>query len=81
MSPAKEFPIHIDRKMYKVDAASMTGPELRRVPEPDISDTFDVFVEVPGGEDALVEGKPIDLKPGMHFFSAPKVISPGNGSR
>jgi hypothetical protein len=80
MKPPNEMPIHIDRKVYKVYDTSMTGSQLRLLPEPDISEAFDLFVEVPGGEDLLVEESPVELKPGMHFFSAPKVISPGVGS-
>jgi hypothetical protein len=73
------FPIIIDRKEYPVDQATMTGAELRQVPTPAIADEYDLYEEVPGDEDKLIEnGDTVDLKPGMHFHSVEKHITPGS---
>lgn len=76
--PDKQVVIHIDRKQYKVPEGEMTGAELRALPEPDIGPEFDLWLEVPGGEDERVEdNESVKLKNGMHFFTAPSVINPG----
>jgi hypothetical protein len=73
------FPIIIDRKEYKVDRATMTGAELRQVPTPAIGNAYDLYQEVPGDEDKLIEdGDTVELKPGMHFHSVEKHITPGS---
>jgi hypothetical protein len=74
-----EIVIHIDRKMHKVDQATMTGVELRRLSDPSIGADYDLFLEVPGGEDKLVgDEEMIELKDGMHFFSVQRHITPGS---
>jgi Multiubiquitin len=76
--PEKEIPIHIDKTQYKVPAGSMTGSELRALPDPDLSSDYDLFEVVPGGDDRLIaDGDAVELKAGMHFFSAPRNITPG----
>lgn len=73
-----EFPIHIDKKQYKVTSEEMTGAQLRALPEPDLTADYDLFRVVPGGEDILVtDDQIVDLKAGAHFFSAPRNITPG----
>ena len=73
-----DFPIFIDKKQYKVDARSMTGAELRAVPQPPIGQDRDLYRIVPGGEDQRVEdNERIELKPGMRFISVPSQITPG----
>jgi len=70
--------IHIDRKRYEAPKPVMTGTELRALADPDIGSDRDLWREVPGGEDVLVaDGDPVDLKNGMHFYSAPATINPG----
>lgn len=75
-----EIPIHIEQTMYKATKALMTGAELRLLAEPHIAANRDLFRTVPGpDDDQLVEdGTAIELKPGMHFYSAPKTINPGS---
>lgn len=34
-----EFPIHIDKKQYKVSSETVTGAQLRALPEPDLAGT------------------------------------------
>lgn len=76
--PDKQIVIHIDRKQFKVDSESMTGTELRALPEPDIGPEFDLWLEVPACEDDRVDGdEQLPLKNGMHFFTAPSTINPG----
>jgi hypothetical protein len=73
-----DFPIFIDKKQYKVDATSMTGAELRAVPQPSIGQDRDLYRIVPGGDDHRVEdNERIELKPGMRFISVPRQITPG----
>lgn len=71
--------IHIDGKQYKISAGFLTGAQLRQVPEPDITDAHDLYLEGHGkDEDELIDGsKSVQLKAGMHFFTAPSTINPG----
>lgn len=77
--PPKTITIHIDRKPYKVAAEQLTGAEIRAIPDPDIGPEFDLWLEVPGGEDEKIgNGQVVRLKDGMHFFSAHTHINPGS---
>jgi hypothetical protein len=71
--------IHIDKDMFQVDQKVMTGTELRALPTPPIGPDRDLFEVVPGPADDLLIGdeQPVDLKDGMHFFTAPSTINPG----
>ena len=75
----REIPINIDHKPYKAPHTPMTGSELRVLADPDIDGEHDLFQVVPGpADDVLVnDADAVDLKPGMHFYSAPKTINPG----
>lgn len=76
--PEKQIVIHIDRKQFKVGEEALTGSELRALPDPDVGPEFDLWLEVPGGEDERIENeKTVKLRNGMHFFTAPSVINPG----
>ena len=78
MTNPKTIPIHIDKQQYKVAEGEMTGAEIRKIPPVPIAEKYDLFLEVPGDEDEPIENdRKLDLRPGMHFFSAPKVVSPG----
>jgi hypothetical protein len=71
-------PIHIDRKTYFVHEPTISGAELRRLPETLIGDDYDLFLEVPGGQDNLIEDdETVEVEPGLHFFSVQKTINPG----
>jgi hypothetical protein len=75
---SKKIVIHIDRTKFEVEDKEMTGTELRALPEPDIGAEFDLWLEVPGGEDDRVDpDEPVRLKNGTHFFTAPSTINPG----
>jgi hypothetical protein len=76
--PDKKIAIFIDRKEFKVDDKKTTGAELRTLPEPDIGPEFDLWLEVPRGEDDRIDGdEKVRLKDGMRFFTAPSTINPG----
>jgi len=73
-----DFLIHIDKAEYRVDGPTITGAKLRAVPPTPIGPEFDLYEEVPGGEDVLIrEDMVVHLRSGMHFFTAPANINPG----
>jgi Multiubiquitin len=74
-----KFTIKIDKETFHVEATAMTGQELRELPSPPIGPDRDLFLVVPGpAEDILVgSDQSIELKDGMHFFTAPSTINPG----
>jgi hypothetical protein len=75
----KQIRIKIDRKPYSVEREKLTGTEIRTLPDPDIGTEFDLWLEVPGGEDRRIEAaEEVRLKNGMHFFTAPSHINPGS---
>lgn len=79
MTQDTHIPIQIDHKPYKASKALMTGAELRVLADPAIGSERDFFQEVPGpGDDIKIANETVvELKPGMHFYSAPATIDPG----
>lgn len=82
MSPKdddKHIPITIDKKPYKATKDEMTGAEIRALPDPDVATERDLWLEMHGNQDDIPVGLStvIDLKPGMHFYTAPSTINPG----
>lgn len=76
--PGEKFVIVIDGKQYRASAWRMTGAQLRRLAEPNIGPEYDLWQEIPGGEDNLVEDKErISLCKGMGFYSSSCEINPG----
>lgn len=74
----KTITIHVDKKEYKVEGASLTGAALRALPASAIGAEYDLLLEVPSGEDrTIADDESVELKNGMHFFSAPRNITPG----
>ena len=72
------FPIHIDRDMFMVEQEAMTGAQLRALPTPPIGGDRDLYQRVHDGDDIPVSDDMIvQLKPGMHFVTAPHV-NPGS---
>lgn len=71
--------IKIDKDSFEVEATSLTGSELRHLPSPPIGPDRDLYLEVPGpSEDPLIkDDESVELKDGMHFFTAPSTINPG----
>ena len=76
--PNEKLNIVIDNKKYRAPAPVLTGDELRKLADPDIGAGFDLWQEIPGGEDNLVEAhERIKLRDGMSFYSANSTINPG----
>ena len=71
--------IHIDGHQVFAPKELMTGNELRNLITPPIGPERDLYLEVHGqGQDHLVgDNEEVSLKHGMHFYSAPKTINPG----
>lgn len=76
--PEHAFPIHIDNATFRVASPTLTGSELRELPTPAIGPEFDLWEDVPGGNDRLIGPEDVvQLRNGMHFFTAPAQINPG----
>lgn len=74
----KKFVIKIDRAEYKVSQETLTGAELRQLPNPDIGPDRDLFEVVPGGSDIKIEASAqVTMRHGLRFFTAPAQINPG----
>lgn len=75
----RPIPISIDKEHFKVPKTPMTGAELRTLPKPDVPADRDLWLEVHGSADDILvtPDQSIDLKPGMHFYTAPSTINPG----
>jgi hypothetical protein len=70
--------IHIDHDKFEVEESSLTGADLRALPDPTITSDYDLFLENPDGQDELIgDDQIVELKNGMHFFSVQKTINPG----
>lgn len=79
----KTHTIKIDRETFKLEQESLTGQQLRRLPEPDVGDDLDLFLEGRGQDrDTLVgDGEAISIKSGLRFFTAASTINPGASRR
>lgn len=78
LRPDEKLTIVIDGKKYRAPARVMNGAQLRRLAEPNIGPEYDLWQEVPGGEDNLVGDKErIKLRDGMGFYSSSREINPG----
>lgn len=73
-----EVTIHIDKAQFKLDAGSLTGAQIRALPTPSIGPEFDLWEDIPGGNDRLIgNDEVVVLHNGQHFFTAPATITPG----
>jgi hypothetical protein len=78
LHPGEKLTIVIDSKQYRAPTRKMTGAQLRRLAEPNIGAEYDLWQEVPGGDDNLVDDKErITLRDGMGFYSSSRDINPG----
>lgn len=79
--PEVEHPvIFIDDKEYRAPERVMTGAQLRQLAAPPIGPDRDLWLEEHHGEDRLIgDNEPVELRPGVRFFSTPKHITPGAG--
>ena len=74
------IPIFIDDTKYSAPKSEMTGSELRALPNPPVGDDRDLWLEIPGPrDDELIEPtKVYEIKPGSHYYTAPRTINPGS---
>ncbi len=76
--PDKTNHIFVDKTKYDVTDDVVKGATLRALPDPDVPAERDLYEEVPGGEDRLInDGDDVTLRNGQHFFTVPKTINPG----
>lgn len=80
-APGK-VPILIDGEKIHAPRGSLTGAELRRLTMPPIGTDRDLWLDLNGDLDDLIEDdEPVELRPQMRFFTVPKVINPGTAKR
>jgi hypothetical protein len=75
----KEVTIHIDKTPYKSPDPT-TGAALYTLGK--VPAGYDLFEEIPGpGDDKLIPNNDtrIDLKDGLHFYTAKQSLNPGDG--
>ena len=73
-----KVPILIDGQRIHAPRGSLTSAELRSLISPPIGSDRDLWLDVEGDLDDLIEdGETVDLRPQMRFFTVPKVINPG----
>lgn len=78
----EKFEIKIDREEFTLESPTITGAQLRQLPDPSIGSGRDLFLTVPGPDPDLLitDDEVIQLKHGMHFFTAPVNITPGGNA-
>ncbi len=77
-----KVPILIDGQKIHAPRGSLLGSELRTLTNPPIANDRDLWLDVEGDLDDLVEdAEVVELRPQMRFFTVPKVINPGNSDR
>jgi len=75
----RAFTIKIDRTEFHVHERSLTGLQLRHLPNPPIGPDRDLFEVVPGGSDIKVlDDMEVKMRDGLRFFTAPAQINPGS---
>jgi len=77
--PDDKISIHIDKQQVFAPKEKMTGRELRHLVTPPIGADRDLYLQVSGrGQDQLIgDDQVVELKSGMHFYSAPRTVNPG----
>ena len=75
----KTFNIKIDRDHFKVSETSLTGAQLRALPDPNLGTDVDLYIEGRGGDaDRIIaDDESVEIKDGTHFFTAARNINPG----
>ena len=54
-----QFQIFIDKEKFTPTEETVTGAILRALPNPDVPEDRDLYKEVPGGEDELIDAGPL----------------------
>ena len=82
MKPERSIVVHIDRHRFEAPKNPMTGAELRQLPRPPIGPERDLWQIVPGPADdiKIVDDQLVKLHDGLHFYTAPTTINPGDGN-
>ena len=78
MKEHEKVKIHIDKKEYESPNPT-TGAALYKLGSVDAG-KYDLFLEVHGkGDDKMIpnDETPIELKNGLHFYTAQKHLTPG----
>ena len=77
-----KVPILIDGQKIRAPRRALSGSELRTLTNPPVDSDRDLWLDVEGDLDDLVEdAEVVELRPQMRFFTVPKVINPGSSSR
>ena len=75
-------PIIIDDDRIRPPRGEITGAELRKLVDPAIPASRDLWLDVDGALDRKIEDDDvIELRPQMEFFSVPREINPGGAER
>jgi hypothetical protein len=71
--------IQIDRGSFQLHRGTLTGAELRQLPNPEIAADRDLFLVAGGGEDdrLIHDQQRLELADGMSFFTVPRTILAG----
>jgi hypothetical protein len=76
--PERHFNIQIDREHFKVEEPMLTGAQLRKLPDPDVSADRDLYEVRPGEDDLQIKDDDVvRMRSGLRFFTAPGQINPG----
>ncbi len=78
--PLELFRVKIDRDQFDWRQATISGQQLRDLPNPPVAGDRDLYEEVPEGEDRIIEPTSVvNLKEHgeTRFFSAPHHVTPG----
>lgn len=76
----KEIPFTIDKTPHKLPAdQNPTSGQFLRNLEPKVTEEYDLWLRARGQEDdQLVEAETsVEVRPGDHFYTAKRVITPG----
>ncbi len=78
-SKRKTIKIRLDREQFDVADGTISGAEIRALPEPDVPTDRAIWKVVPGPEDDIPveDADRVEIKNGDRFFTAPRVIAPG----
>jgi hypothetical protein len=78
-SKRKTIKIRLDREQFDVSGGTISGAEVRALPEPDVPTDRAIWKVVPGPEDDIPveDADRVEIKNGDRFFTAPRVIAPG----
>ena len=70
--------VSIDGMTCFAPRRQMSGAELRALPDQPVAGDRDLWQEVDGGLDQMIQPTDeVDLEPQMRFFTVPRVINPG----